>query len=409
MEYNPKISVIIPVYNAFEYLSECLESVLGQSLNDIEIICINDGSVDRSEEILKAYSSSDNRLSYINQQNCGAGSARNKGLEIAKGRYFAFLDADDSFEPTMLQEMYFEAEKHNADIVVCGCKTFNQISKQHQEINWSIKSELLPEKNTFSYKDIPNYIFQFCHGWPWDKIYKADFIKKNKFYFQNLRTTNDMFFVFTALVKATTIRVKNKPLVMHRINNAGSLEKTRQLSWECFFYALMELKNYLIKEELFHEVEQSFVNWALNFSLWNLNTLNGSVYEKLYYKLQQEYFHELTITERDENYFYNKDEYSQYKEIMSLTISEYFSKRLEKQIKHKNQLIKDKEELICEKEKLIKEKEKLIDKTEKLMRQEQQLMDKIKRLTKENAELQNSTSYKIGRFITYIPRKIKNS
>lgn len=91
----PKISIIIPVYNAEKYLYDCLDSLINQTLKNTEIICIDDGSTDNSYEILCEYAAKDNRFIILQQENKGAGAARNKGMEIAKGEFLAFLDADD--------------------------------------------------------------------------------------------------------------------------------------------------------------------------------------------------------------------------------------------------------------------------------------------------------------------------
>ena len=104
------VSVIIPVYKAEKYLRQCLDSICGQTLKDIEIICVDDGSTDSSPEILKEYREKDERVIVVRQENAGAGAARNKGLDISKGKYLSFLDADDFFEPDMLEEAFRCAE-----------------------------------------------------------------------------------------------------------------------------------------------------------------------------------------------------------------------------------------------------------------------------------------------------------
>ena len=103
MEENIKVSVILPVYNGETYLSECLDAILGQTLKEIEVICVNDGSTDRSPEILREYAARDSRIRVIDQENTGAGAARNNGMAQARGEYLSFLDADDFFEPQMLE------------------------------------------------------------------------------------------------------------------------------------------------------------------------------------------------------------------------------------------------------------------------------------------------------------------
>ena len=112
-----KVSVIIPVYNVEPYLKQCMDSVVGQTLKEIEIICVDDGSTDGSLDILREYAAEDNRIQIIEQKNAGAGAARNNGMRHATGKYLSFLDSDDFFEPRMLEKAYDLAEKDQADFV----------------------------------------------------------------------------------------------------------------------------------------------------------------------------------------------------------------------------------------------------------------------------------------------------
>ena len=130
ISYTPKVSVIIPVYNVEKYLRECLDSVVNQTLREIEIICVDDGSTDSSLDILKEYASKDNRITVIGQQNLHAGVARNAGLAVARGEYLSFLDSDDFFELNMLAEMYNTAKKDGSDTVICGNYVYNDTKKQ---------------------------------------------------------------------------------------------------------------------------------------------------------------------------------------------------------------------------------------------------------------------------------------
>ena len=114
-----KVSVILPVYNEEKYLPQCLDSICGQTLREIEIICVDDGSTDSSPQILEGYAKKDARVKLIRQENQFAGVARNKGMSYATGKYLSFLDADDYYAPEMLEKMAEEAEKNKADIVIC--------------------------------------------------------------------------------------------------------------------------------------------------------------------------------------------------------------------------------------------------------------------------------------------------
>lgn len=312
---QPKITVIIPVYNVENYLHQCLDSVINQTLREIEIILIDDQSTDGSLAILEQYGKEDRRITVLNQTNAGAGAARNKGLKIAKGKYLSFLDSDDFFELDMLEKAYNACVSENVDFVVFRCNRFNDISKKFEPCEWSIRKELLPVKRPFCYKDISKNIFRIFNGWAWDKLYNHEFVHKNNLVFQEQRTTNDLLFVFSALVKAEKITTIEDVLAHQRINNSSSLSNTREKSWNCFYLALTALRTELKKMNIYEEVEQSFINYALNFSLWNLNTIRGATYKKLYKSLRGKYFDELGVSQHDKEYFWSKEEYEQYLRI----------------------------------------------------------------------------------------------
>jgi glycosyltransferase involved in cell wall biosynthesis len=232
-----KVSVILPVYNVEPYLDECLMSIIKQTMTDIEIICINDGSTDGSANLLKKYAEKDSRIIIVNQQNAGAGAARNNGMRLARGEYLSFLDADDFFELTMLEEAYHRCKKFDADFVVFRSNAYISDPPRFKPTLWTIKDDLLPDKKVFNYKDIKKDIFKVFNGWAWDKLYKRNFIVSNNLYFQEQRSTNDLLFVFSALVSAKRITVLQNTLAHHRTNLSDSISVTREKSWECFYFA----------------------------------------------------------------------------------------------------------------------------------------------------------------------------
>ena len=143
---SPLVSVIVPVYNTSKYLRQCLDSIQAQTLKEIEIICVDDGSTDNSMEILLEKELEDSRICILQQKNRGGGAARNLGMSIAKGKYLSFLDSDDFFEPTMLEEAYTAAEKHNADITIYSYHIFYDGSKLYSKIKDGINNYYLPKK-----------------------------------------------------------------------------------------------------------------------------------------------------------------------------------------------------------------------------------------------------------------------
>ena len=119
-ESEPKIlvSVVVPIYNAYDYLEAALDSILDQTLRDIEVICIDDGSTDRSIEIIKKYHEKDKRIRVVTENNAGVSTARNKGIARVRGEYTIFLDADDFYEPHLLEHLYKAAVDGNLDIAI---------------------------------------------------------------------------------------------------------------------------------------------------------------------------------------------------------------------------------------------------------------------------------------------------
>ncbi len=312
-----KVSVILPVYNVAPFLRQCLDSIAGQTLKDIEIICVDDGSSDDSPAILSEYAERDERFVVISQANAGAGAARNRGIREACGKYLSFLDADDFFALDMLQKAYDRCEKSKADFIVFRSDIFNNESGEFEPSLWTVKDDLLPTKKVFSYQDMPRDIFKAFVGWAWDKLYLREFVMDHQLLFQEQRTTNDMLFVFSALVKARRIIVCQDILAHHRRSLTEALSVTREKSWDCFYQALTALKAELLSMGIYETVKPSFVNYALHFSLWNINTITGPAREKLYNCLRDEYFTTLGITDQPADFFYHKGEYAQYLKIMS--------------------------------------------------------------------------------------------
>ncbi len=312
----PKVSVIIPVYNAEEYLHQCLDSICAQTLKELEIICVDDGSTDRSVHILNEYAGKDSRIKVVVQANGGAGAARNHGLKIASGECLSFLDADDFFEPDMLELAYEQHEKYRSDIVVFNSDQYHMDKEKFVNIDWTLRMQDIPPYLPFTHRELTANVFLTFVGWAWDKLYSREFVMKNNLWFQEQRTTNDMLFVFSALVTAKRISVINKVLAHQRRGSGESLSVTRERSWHCFYDALLALRQFLNDKNIYWELEQDYINYALHFSLWNLRTLAEPTKQKLKEKLCSEWFEELGIKDKDRGYFYNRAEYEEYLELM---------------------------------------------------------------------------------------------
>lgn len=281
----PKVSVVIPVYNVEKYLRECLESVVNQTLKAIEIICVNDGSTDGSLGILNEYAGRDGRIKVISQTNQGAGAARNAGLNVAVGTYLAVLDADDRYDLSLLEKMYGLAVKDSLDIAVCRSHQLDNRAGVVFETPWTIHEEMLPKKKVFSYKDLSSYVFRFCIGWSWDKLFRRDFVEQNHLRFQTLRSQNDALFVFVSLAMAERIEVLGDVLVTHRVNTGTQVSELRDRNPACFIEAVRGIKQALEERNRFNEVEQGFDNWCAEHTNWQLSTLSPSSQLLIYYDL----------------------------------------------------------------------------------------------------------------------------
>ena len=215
---NIDVSVIIPIFNTEKYLSPCLKSVIGQSLRNIEIICIDDGSTDNSLKILRKYKSIDNRLIIIEQKNKGPANARNLGIKISKGKYLTFMDSDDLYPDNFTLELMFNNTIKN-NVLICGGGLIPFCNYQNNKIKLKKKRMLSFKYNRrIKYSDYQyDYFYQRF-------IYNKNFIKKNKLYFPNyLRYEDPPFFIkamsiaknFYALKNITYYyRIKKKPLIM---------------------------------------------------------------------------------------------------------------------------------------------------------------------------------------------------
>lgn len=308
------VSVIIPMYNAQKYLRECLDLLLRQTLKSIEIICVNDGSTDDTGKLLGEYRDKDSRIKVLNQENQGAGIARNNGMKIAQGEYFLFLDADDIFHEKLCEEAYYKAKYDMADIVLFQAYRYNMQSCKKEEMNWVLRDNLLPQKIPFSVKDDPNRIFQMTTACPWSKMFRADFVRKQDLTFQNTKNANDVFFVRMALAVAGRITVLKKRLITYRFNDGSNTQSRKAEAPVEFYKAFKALKQELQKRGVYKQVEQSYVNMVLTESLFNLRTAGSEAAKQTVQSLLlTEGFDFFELDKYDKTYFYNQKDYTEYR------------------------------------------------------------------------------------------------
>lgn len=297
-----KVSVIIPVYNGEEHLRQCLDSVLGQTLREIEIICVDDGSTDASFGILKEYEQKDSRVKVLQQQNLYAGVARNKGKEAAQGEYLAFWDCDDFFEPECLEQMYRKAVEQQADICVCGGRKYLEDQDLLIPAPRYLDTKMLPEQDVFSIKDNAQYILNFTIVPAWNKLFRKSFIEEEQINFQGVKNGNDVFFTVNALCRASRITTIDKALVNYRTNQEESIVGNMAKNPHLLMKVWMETAESLMEHDCMPE--QSFANRAIESILFLLQKLQTwEAYEEVLSQLKGEGLQRLHIIDKEDYYY----------------------------------------------------------------------------------------------------------
>lgn len=285
----PKISVIVPVYNVEQYLKICLDSILAQTFQDFEIICINDGSTDNSLKILEEYKQLDDRLVILTQTQSGAAIARNNGIKQSKGEYIQFLDSDDYVEPNLLEEMYKRARTHQADLVVCSYKKVDDNGNitERKNPNSPINLYKTPLEKPFCANDFKEDIFSLLTPGPVNKLYKKELIIENDITFPNIRICEDIAFVHSCVAVAKKILVFDEALINYRFNRPGSMASYRKKYTIDVVHSCNALKNFLVKKNLYSNFKTAFFNAFKNHIRWEITLCSDEEYQNFLTEFKQ--------------------------------------------------------------------------------------------------------------------------
>ena len=221
---TPKVSILVPIFNVEKYLRQCLDSVVNQSLKDIEIICINDGSTDSSPEIIQSYAKNDPRFVVINKSNSGYGDSMNKGLEKATGEYIGIVESDDWVDIDMFENLYEIAAKNDVDVVKSNFYFYSghgHTNKKFQLVNRVDSEKVINPIET-------NSVF-FPQAAIWTGLYKKSFLTKNSIAFLPTpgASYQDTGFNFKVWASATKAYLTNDAYLHYRIDNDNSSVKSK--------------------------------------------------------------------------------------------------------------------------------------------------------------------------------------
>lgn len=377
-----KVSVVIPIYNVEDYLGECLDSVTNQTLTDIEIICVNDGSTDRSLEILKEYASRDSRIIVIDQENGGHAVATNRGMKLAKGEYLYLMDSDDIVDTHTLEETVRIAEERNVDFVIFQAINYYMDTNEYKEQENYSMNELADfvGDSVFNWRDIKDYVFSITVT-PWSKIYRRDFIEKNNCKFPEGLVFDDNIFFWEVLFSAERITFYKKHLFTRRWHSASSTMSGNrnfldyidisELMWDTFqmFGVFEEFKEILYRKRV-------------STTYWRLTIIKD--------EFRQEYFDKLKaslLKIKQEEFF------ADFYETIDERIRVIYDAIIKSNDYNQVRLIVDKYDLEI--------------KVKKLEESNKQLKNEIKRYDQINKEILNSTSWKITKPLRALKRTYK--
>lgn len=282
-----KISIVIPVYNVEEYLALSLASAMTQTYEDIEIVCVNDGSTDKSLEILEAAQAKDNRIQIITKRNGGLSSARNVGIDAAKGEYICFLDSDDLFEPEACETIIEVFDDTNADIVTYGATAYPEFR------GYTWLNEVLSPRDIIYDGFHPDLLFEESScPFVWRTACKTSFLRKYNIRFdESLAFGEDQVFHFAVYPRSSKTALISNKLLKYRVSREGSLMFLRKGSVSDKISDHIQIVSEIYKDwnsiDMLNKYPNEILLWSADFILPELCHQSKSDKKKLYPQLKK--------------------------------------------------------------------------------------------------------------------------
>lgn len=285
-----KVSVIIPIYNVSEYLRECLDSVIGQSLQELEIICVNDGSTDNSLDIIREYAARDPRIVVLTGPNGGYGKAMNKGLDIASGEYIGIVEPDDYIVPEMFEQLYKTAAEQDLDLVKADFYRFTRDPDGTEHRQYILLDETKQRYGQLLCPAEDPGCIRFTLN-TWAGIYRRSFLEQ--YHIRHNETPGASFqdngFFFQTFVYARRAMILNTPYYRNRRDNPNSSVKSKEKVY-CMNVEYDHIRNLLMRDRELWERFQYMYWWIKYRNYWfTYHRIDDSYKEEYMGRMRQEY------------------------------------------------------------------------------------------------------------------------
>ena len=322
--HNIKISVVMPVYNAGEYLTRAIGDVLSQTLTDLELIIVDDGSTDNSRSIINSFMKRDKRIKLLSQFNGGPSIARNAGLAEAKGDYIIFLDADDFYEKDLLASLYAAAEKDNLDIAVARFDIYNDSQNKYTAPMDEPHSGIFVSGGVTSKNEYPDFILSSTTGYVWNKLFKASFVKNMELSFDpELYVFEDVYFVCSAIALAERVGRIDQVLIHHRVYSEQSRARLFRKYYSQVPIIYKKLKEFLMHHGMYIPLKRGYLNFSAGrcYRVYNLLWDDGK--EKLWNMLHDGYYAEFNWHQHEKTDFESLEVYEFVANVALYSYAEY--------------------------------------------------------------------------------------
>lgn len=324
---NIKISVIMPIYNAGEYLSRAIGDVLSQSFTDLELICVDDGSTDNSDSIIRSFMRKDDRVKMITRRNGGPSMARNAGLTEAVGDYIIFLDADDFYEKDLLSSLYEVAERDSLDVAVARFDIYNDSQDKYTMPMEEPHSGIFVPGGVTSKNEHPDFILSSTTGYVWNKLFRASFIRNMEISFDpELYVFEDVYFVCSALALAERVGRIESVLIHHRVYSEQSRARLFRKYYSQVPIIYKKLKSFLMQRGLYIPLKRGYLNFSAGrcYRIYNLLWEDGK--ERLWNMLHDGYYAEFDWHTHEKTDFESLEVYEFVANVALYSYSEYHAR-----------------------------------------------------------------------------------